>query len=216
MKKKNQAVSIIGGADGPTSVFIVGDKAHLGIIEKIKRNCYQRKRKKTEKGIEADPHSLQEVIAYIISEYGAIEKSKDSHAYQEEYACLKESLILEHKPELLGELAEIKKPDASSEESIQEFLKTLEARSAKAREIPDEMMPMEFHVYQIQIPDIGEMEFSVELNHEFISSGFSGNKKGMKILEKMSQDVYLYYGVTQEDIDNKTKRYTSLVTILSS
>ena len=45
---------------------------------------------------------------------------------------------------------------------------------------------------------------------------YSGNKKVMKQFEKISKDLYIFYGVSEDDIKNKTKRYLSLVTKLSS
>ena len=48
----------------------------------------------------------------------------------------------------------------------------------------------------------------------FIS--YSGNKKVMKQFEKISKDLYIYYGVSEDDIKKKTERYLSLVTALSS
>ena len=38
----------------------------------------------------------------------------------------------------------------------------------------------------------------------------------MKKFKKIARDLYSYYGVTEKDIRNKTKRYSSLVTNLSS
>ena len=38
----------------------------------------------------------------------------------------------------------------------------------------------------------------------------------MKKFKKIARDLYSYYGVTEEDIINKTERYSSLVTSLSS
>ena len=37
----------------------------------------------------------------------------------------------------------------------------------------------------------------------------------MKKFKKIARDLYGYYGVTEEDIKNKTKRYSLLVTNLS-
>ena len=34
--------------------------------------------------------------------------------------------------------------------------------------------------------------------------------------KKIARDLYCYYGVSEEDIKNRTKRYSSLVTELSS
>lgn len=215
-KKAVSSVSFIGGADGPTSVFVAGMDENPGIIERIKRNFYKRKRNKAEKGIEADPHTLEEVTAYLMEEYGAKELSHHTQQYQEERNGLKESLIIQYKPELLGDLQEVAPPDPSSEESVLTFLEKMEERSQIAREVPDEAIPMDFHMYQIQIPEGGEIEFTIEHNYEHLSCSFSGSKKATKILEKLSQDVYLYYGVSKEDIEKKTERYRFLVTMLTS
>lgn len=215
-KKATSSVSIIGGADGPTSVFVAEPNENQGIIERIKKNSYRRKRNKAEKGIEADPHTLEEVTAYLIEEYGAKELSSRSDQYEEARSNLKESLILEHRPELLGDLQEVAPPDPTSEESVLTFLEKMEERSQIAREVSDEEIPMDFHIYIIRIPEGGEIEFILEHNFVHLSCSFSGSKKATKILERLCQDVYLYYGVTQEDIENQSERYSSLVTILTS
>ena len=49
-----------------------------------------------------------------------------------------------------------------------------------------------------------------------ISCSYSGKKKEMKRLKAINKDVYLYYGVTEEDIRNKTERYQELVTVLAT
>lgn len=74
IEKSSHRVSIIGGADGPTSVFIAG------------------------KTITANAHTLEEVIQYLQDNYGAVEVSKELRSYQEQYKSIKESLILQHKP----------------------------------------------------------------------------------------------------------------------
>ena len=46
----------------------------------------------------------------------------------------------------------------------------------------------------------------------FIGGSFSGpGKREKKQYEKMYHDVYRYYGVSMEDIANKTKRYEDVV-----
>ena len=47
-----------------------------------------------------------------------------------------------------------------------------------------------------------------------LMAGWRWNKKVMKLLKEMAKDIYLYYGVMQEDVENKSKRYSSLVTML--
>jgi len=43
MGKSARSVSIIGGADGPTSIFIAGKSGKINILECLKRYCYRRK-----------------------------------------------------------------------------------------------------------------------------------------------------------------------------
>ena len=58
MKQKSKnAISIIGGADGPTSIFIAGHSKKQPLKIRIKNSIYRYKRKKVEKTIVANPHS---------------------------------------------------------------------------------------------------------------------------------------------------------------
>ena len=48
--------------------------------------------------------------------------------------------------------------------------------------------------------------------HGYIGGSFSGpGKREKKQYEKIYHDVYRYYGVSMEDIANKTKRYEDVV-----
>lgn len=216
VEKSARAVSVIGGADGPTSVFIAGRTRKPSLKIWIKNRYYKYKRGKVAKKITVNPHTLQEVVQYIQDVYGAVEVSKESHNYLEQYRSLKESLILQHKPELLGELAEVKRPADYDESSLREFFKQVQLRSEKAECISDEFFSMDFQLYEVQVPEVGRIEFGIDTMWDIFGSSYSGSKKGMKKLEKISKDVYLYYGVTEEDIRDKTKRYLTLLTVLSS
>ncbi len=117
-QKKAEAVSIIGGADGPTSIFMVGsfDKKK-SLKERIRQSIYRFRRKRAEKKIYADPHTLKETVAYACEKYYAAEIPKTQRRYTEQYASAKEGLIIMHKPELLGSLGEITWPDTLHEKS---------------------------------------------------------------------------------------------------
>ena len=66
MKEKSSgAVGIIGGADGPTSVFVAGRTGKLPLKIRIKNRIYRWKSKKAKKKILAGTHTLEEVIAYL-------------------------------------------------------------------------------------------------------------------------------------------------------
>lgn len=208
------SVSIIGGADGPTSFFIAGKSKKFKLSERIKRTFYQGKRKRVERKIAADPHTLEEVVKYIKSMYGAREISKRSYSYLEQYKSLKASLILQHRPELMGELAEIRKPKVYNEKTLKRFQSRMEQRIKKAESIPDKEFPMNFHVYKIRISKSGEMQICVDMIWDVISYSCSGNQEDMKKLKRILKKICCYYGVTKEDIENRSKRYSSLVTTL--
>ena len=69
-QKSKNGVSIIGGADGPTSIFIAGHSEKQPLRIKIKNSIYRYKRKKVEKTIVANPHSLFETVQYAKEKYG--------------------------------------------------------------------------------------------------------------------------------------------------
>ena len=81
--------------------------------------------------------------------------------------------------------------------------------------MPDNVIPLDFHLYEIKI---GEdlMEIEVDYTWNIFGISYSGNKSVIKRFNKIDRVLYCYYGVSEEDIKNRTKRYSSLVTELSS
>lgn len=214
--QKTEVISIIGGADGPTSIFIAGKSLKkLPFKERIRRFAYRCRRKRMEKRIYVNPHTLKETAAYAHKQYHAVEISKTQRKYTEQYLSAKEGLILMYKPELLGDFGKIEKPDVLNEESAKELYRQFQLRSEMITHIPDSEMPMDFHIYEIRIEN-GWMEFEIDFIWDIFEVSYSGNKKTMKKLKKIAQDLYLYYGVSEEDIKNKTKRYSALLAALSS
>lgn len=213
--KSDGRVSVIGGADGPTSIFIAG-RDKVSFAEKMKRHRYQKKRAKMENMLQADFHTIEETIEYMIEKYHAEEMLKEDFLYTERYICLKEALILKYKPELLGEWSDIQPPTDYGETSLKEFFCELDKRKEKVSEIPDHCMPLDFHIYTIDISKIGQIQFEVEKNRGILSGGYSGEKKGIKKLSEIAKDIYLYYGFSEEDKKNRTERFQSVVTILTS
>lgn len=215
--KKAKAVTIIGGADGPTSVFLVGQvKGKKKPLKQRIRQCiHQYRRKKASKKICANPHTLQEVLKYADQKYHVSEVPKTQRNYTEQFASLKEGLILKHKPELLGDLAQITRPEVFDEDSAKEMFRQMQLRSERAASIPDHEMPTDFHIYEIQIENC-QMEISIDFLWDHFGVSYSGDKSTFKKMKKISRELYLYYGVSKEDIKNKTERYTSLLHMLST
>ena len=203
MKNKSiNQVSIINGEDGPTSVFIFGEAQKQSLKIRIRNAIYQSRRKRIEKRIAANPHTLAEVVQYAKDHYDLVEINPAATNWIERQKNLKASLIMQHKPELLGQRKDIPKPDFHNEESVKNFLNEMEIRN-------------KFHLYEIKI---GEdlMEIEVDYTWNIFGISYSGNKSVIKRFKKIARDLYCYYGVSEEDIKNRTKRYSSLVTELSS
>lgn len=192
MKNKSiNQVSIINGEDGPTSVFIFGEAQKQSLKIRIRNAIYQSRRKRIEKRIAANPHTLAEVVQYAKDHYDLVEINPAATNWIERQKNLKASLIMQHKPELLGQRKDIPKPDFHNEESVKNFLNEIK---------------------------IGEdlMEIEVDYTWNIFGISYSGNKSVIKRFKKIARDLYCYYGVSEEDIKNRTKRYSSLVTELSS
>ena len=216
MKGKSKCgVSIIGGADGPTSIFIAGRAQKRPLKVRIRSILYRFKRKRAEKKVVAGEHTLDELVQYAKNSYNLIETNSSERKYIEQQNNLKESLILQHKPEILGEMKDIPKPNIYNEKSIREYLYKIEARREMIAEMPDNVIPMNFHLYEIRIGD-DSLEMNIDSIWNIFAISYSGNKKVMKQFQKISKDLYIFYGVSEDDIKKKTERYLSLVTALSS
>jgi len=73
---------------------------------------------------------------------------------------------------------------------------------------------MDYHLYEIQ-KDGGRVELEIDYVWNEFSISYSGRKNSMKQVKKIAQDLVMYYGVTEEDIQNRTERYRLLHATLS-
>lgn len=220
-KKCASAVSIIGGADGPTSIFIVGKK-EKNLFRRIKHALYQRKyrrkRKLAERSIVPGAHTMEETIRYAQERYGMAEANASYRYYEERKRNVKGSLISRKKPELLSEEKRIPPPeDFSDEKALQEWGEQVrEWTAAREREIDavsPEAFPIDYHLFVADRGEQGGLEMEVELLYGALAiSYFGGEKKSMNSIVK---DIYRYYGVSQEDIEQRTERYQELLAALS-
>ncbi len=216
MGKGADSVSIIDGADGPTSIFIAGKGGKVKLTTCIQNYFCKLKRNRIKKRITANPHTLDEVVELLKREYGALEVSQQSHNYLEQRKCLKASLIMRHRPDLLGELMDLKPPEGEDVKALKAFWEQIQEREMVAAEIADDIFPVDFHIYEIKCPENCMIQIGVETVWHVIDGSFSGDKKTMKEMKKLFREIYLYYGVTSEDIKNETERYKSLLATLCS
>lgn len=211
-EKSAATIGIIGGADGPTAVFTAGRK--IPLKHRIRRVWFDFRRKQIAKRIKPEPHLMDEVMQYLQSRYGFIEADKDSEEYIREYREMRCSSILQHAPELLGAYATPPQLTSRDEVGIRTFQEELEKRQQCTTEIPKETFDIEYTVFERKDKD-GKMQICFEKRFGYIGANASGTSKYMKTFSKIYKDVHRYYGVTQEDIDNESRRYKELISTLA-
>lgn len=108
----------------------------------------------------------------------------------------------------------------SVQETIAYLCQTYEAEE-KAAALPEDLFPIDYHIYLIDRGTEGFVEVEIEMTRGIVGISSSENQLGKKPWRhsnKMSaicRDIYRYYGVTAEDIAAKTERYKTLVTALA-
>ncbi len=216
--KQKSAVTIIGGADGPTSVFVAGKTGEKNLYRRLKNyffnKRYQKKQRKVETSIKAEPHTLQEVVNYITEKYGATELGAFNHRFECMKKNMKVALIQKKQPNLLGEPLESFSPQNHEDEAaVKEWFKKLEEYQEKAINIPDDVFPADYHLYEINRGKVGKIHVEIDFLHGLLGGGYSGDGKA---LDEIWKDIYLFYGVTKDDIAEKTERYLSYVNVLAT
>jgi len=205
---------MIGKSDGPTAVTVIKRNSKLTLKQKLEKCKYKIKRAYVEHTIKDKSHSLDEVIDYIINKHGFVEIDNDEVRFERDE--LRASFIMQYAPELLGEYATMPRLKSESKEDIQAHIREFQKRQQRAMEIPIEKFDIDFHKFQISFEDINDnMYIIVEKRFAYIGGGVSGDKKVMKRFHRIFKDVHRYYGVTAEDIKNKTKRYEQVIRALT-
>ena len=100
-------------------------------------------------------------MQYAKKKYKFTEAAPTDREYLEQRECLKESLILQYKPEVLGEMQDIPAPDYTDEEAIKKYIEKMEVRREMIAELPDNIIPMDFHLYRVQVGD-GMFEMGID------------------------------------------------------
>lgn len=215
-KKRIQQITIIDGVDGPVSVFIAGkdNDFKMPIKERLRNKRYQIRRQKAEKTIRSGAHTIEETIVYAKEKYGFVCTDQNHWNYISNRKCVKEGIIYKYMPELLGRLSTIAPPDPSDHKSLQAFRKLIDEREQKIELISDEAVPMDFQMFELNTGN-GHLEIVADHRWDIFGVSYNGDKKMMKKLKNIAQDIYCFYGVSKEDIENKTERYEALVCALS-
>ncbi len=214
MGSERKSVTIISGDDGATSIFVAGRKRSISPVRRVKHTVYKIRKARLEKRIQANPHTIEQVIQFITKKYNVKETAQDDFGYLEQRKYLKQSLIGKHRLELLKELPKPKYPKEKNEKQWREFHAKYEEWIEQVNAIPEEVFPMDFHIYKVRCAENAYVQINVEKVNKDLAIQYIGESKDMKELRKIAKSIYIYYGVTEKDIEQKTERYEALVCCL--
>lgn len=224
--KGAEGITIIGGADGPTSIFLAGTRDDK---KRAKRKLeMEKKLERLKKTIQAEPHTLDELELYMEERWKAKRlDQKDKEAVWQEEA-LRTTLILTHRPELLSTPEPEAIDENASKKEQMAFLKQIQKRMEEAERIPAEEFPLDFRVYRILVDGSStqkqedeklsqntRLDIQIEKNFQILqaSTQYEGDEEKEKIKD-IVKDIYRYYGVTEEDKEKGTERFIALAHIL--
>lgn len=200
--------------DGPTAYFIIDRNQKLTWKQRFQKWWFGKKKAWAAKGVKANPHTLDEVCEYIKIKHGFTEVAQDEVEFLEEYREMRAGLLMRYAPELLGELKEMPQLEGRSEEDIKKYMAGFEIRKKAAFQVPKEEFDIDLRKFKKRMGD-NEFHITVEKRYLSISGGAGGSKMTLRKYDKIYKDIYRYYGVTKEDIANKTKRYEELLRTLA-
>lgn len=217
---------VIGGADGPTSIFLAGrTDANKQGKEELERKKRLERLKET---LPTEPHTLEEVEQYLTEKWQAEKLPGENQEAVFMEQALRTSLVLTRRPELLNS-PEPKplNPKAPKKEQMA-FVEQIQKRFEEAEKISAEEFPLDFQVYRIcpgkkeqaslkdsETIENSRVDVQVEKNFQMLQVSFQyeGEEEKQK-MEEIVKDIYLYYGVTEEDKEKGTERFLMLASIL--
>ncbi len=208
---------IIGGADGPTTIFLLDKSKEPTLRQRLQRRITRIKRHFIAKRIHPGTHSLEELGEYLVSKYGFVEASMSDPQVIEEYEQLRVSLLFEHRQDLVGEPCFPSIDDIEDTEAVLRMMdEATKKNQEKADSIPREVFDLDFHKY-VKTEKNAEnmMDVTIERNTGYIGGGASGSNSFIRKSNKILKDTYLYYGVSEEDIRTNSQRYKDLLVQLS-
>ncbi len=215
MDKKAAAIGIIGGSDGPTSIYTAGMRRFSFRLLRRRRQIARIRRR-----VKPDPHTVEELIAYLEKLYGAEKLPESSIEYQEQYRCAKAALVFAEKPELIkspvpkAPPVDRKNPDRKA---LDAYFDKVRKRQEEAEAVPSSQVPMEFAIYRIPLMENGKKYGDLDVTTERLrqTAGVSYSYRGKRQRDQakaICRDIYRYFGFSEEDARTGSPRFLEFVT----
>lgn len=191
-RKSAGSIGIIGGADGPTAVYLCKQEREMdAFLQRAAENAT------------ANLRSFSDLIAYLKNEYHAFECPLSTG----QLLMLKVNVIRNHYSHLLALPSPLSAHPSRRE--LRRYLKK-DTSFEQAREYPAEKLGLSFSAYRVPAPSIRaklscacqeDAIVQVELKSEYLCM-----ENGCDAFQR---DLILWRGVSEEDIADKTPRFYS-------
>ena len=186
-KNRASAIGIIGGADGPTDVFIAGKKTSNNSDQQTFLKYAKTK-------IKANYHSLCEIENHLIKNYNAVPYQLSEIRLEVLKANVimnrfREVLVL---PEPLGE--------NPTKKQLLNYVQN-DTSFEQARSYPAEKLGLIMKAYKLPlaIDDQHEAVFEMEITSEYMSISDAP--------KEVADALFIWQGVSEEDIANESPRF---------
>lgn len=217
-KKRASSVSIIGGASGPTSIFIAGKKAPKPGSKEFREKALQEKfADNFAKFVKPGKKSMKDLEIYLLAHFHAKEIPLDESRRK----VIKSNVILNSYPDILATKTYHPGPAPRAKDLIK-FEETSRKRFEESENYPEENLNLDMHVFQFYFyldgKVIGEYDVEMENNTEYITIGYHLNHPVSHdavsaAYNEITYDIFRFIGVSQEDIDNRTNKFITLMHI---
>ena len=188
-KRKNgaSAIGIIGGADGPTGVFIAGKKTS----DNSDRQSFLKYAKTK---IEANYRSIYELESHLINDYNAVPYQLSERKLE----MLKANVIMNRFREILV-LPEPLKENPTKKQLLEYVQK--DTSFEQARSYPAEKLGLVMKAYKLPLALDDQHEAIVELE---MTSEYMNISDAPK---EVADALFIWQGVSEEDIANEYPRF---------
>ena len=212
VKKGAGSISMIGGADGPTSVFVAGKVKSKKNADK-KSQEQERRIQEIIGTIVPGKRSMEEVCEYLISDLGAEESEIDRGRRE----CMKFNILCRYFPEILPSMPEIK--GRHTQARADKWAEECRIRHEEIQNYPEESLDLDMHLFELPLVVKGERIgcFYVELerNTGYLSCSWNydiGDRKMdqrdiKEAGDRLMAGIMRFRGLAQEDIDNGTQEF---------
>ncbi|WP_343250499.1 hypothetical protein [Diplocloster hominis] len=218
VKKGAGSISIIGGADGPTSVFVAGTVKSKKKADK-KNQEQERRVQEIIEQIVPGKRNMEEVCEYLITELGA----QESELTRGRRECMKFNILCRYFPEILPPMPEIK--GRHTQARAKQWAEECRIRHEKIQDYPEESLDLDMHLFELPLVVKGERIgcFYVELerNTGYLSCSWNydiGDRKTeqrdiKEAGDRLMTGIMRFRGLAQEDIDNRTQDFWSYISM---